>query len=248
MFTWWFHCSARPINVTTIAAQCNFNFNCRQILRSQCKKLLSLRVVNLDRQLQMTLKNGHNAATETHAVAQEYLRRQRIFRLFHKQKWVCLQCTPPEIRPETHAFFSPGSGWRDVLWDHFKQPCYMRYLPYFSSHLNCHLHHRWKNRSVLLAAVKATLKPANFADHVKNKHLMICPQRDSFQLFWQHLKKEDAMLSSLCLCLEIILILCCYTVTMAHLNFKVCSSQGKFPEWLSQKAVKRYEFFFLFAQ
>lgn len=32
---------------------------------------------------------------------------------------------------------------------------------------------------------------------------MICPQRDSFQLFWQHLKKEDAMLSSLCLRLEI---------------------------------------------
>lgn len=32
---------------------------------------------------------------------------------------------------------------------------------------------------------------------------MICPQRDSFQLFWQHLKKEDAMRSSLCVCLEI---------------------------------------------
>lgn len=121
----------------------------------------------------------------------------------------------------------------------------MRYLPYFSSHLNCLLHHRWKNRSVLPAAVKATLKLAKFADHVKNKHLMSCPQRDSFQLFWQRLKKEDAVLSSLCLCSGIFLTLCCYTATMAHLNFKVCSSQGKFPEWLSQKkAVERYLLFY----
>lgn len=76
----------------------------------------------------------------------------------------------------------------------------MRYLLYFSSYLNCLLHHRWKSWSDLAAAVKATLKLAEFADHLKNKHLMICPQRDSFQLFWQHLKKKDAMLSSLCLC------------------------------------------------
>lgn len=51
---------------------------------------------------------------------------------------------------------------------------------------------------------------------------MICPQRDSFQLFWQHLKKEAAMLSEIALTLQ------CYTATMAHLNFKVCSSQGNF--------------------
>lgn len=168
--------------------------------------------------------------------------------MLYKHKWARLQCTPPEIRPETHEFFSAGSGWGDVLRDHFKQPRWMRYLPYFSSYLNCFLHHRWKNRSVLPAAVKATLKLEKFTDHVKYKHLMICAQRDSFQLFWQHLKKEDAMLSSLCLCLEIVLILCCYTATMTHLNFKVCSSQGKFPEWLSKKkAVKRYLFFFYYS-
>lgn len=81
----------------------------------------------------------------------------------------------------------------------------------------------------------------------KNKHLMICPQRDSFQLFWQHLKKEDAMLSSLCLCLEIVLILCCYTATIAHLNFKAYSSQGKFPEWLSQKKQWKGIIFFYYS-
>lgn len=59
-------------------------------------------------------------------------------------------------------------------------------------------------------------------------------------------EKKDAMLSSLCLCLEIFfLTLCCYTATKANLNFKVFSSQGKFPEWLSQKkAVERYLFFY----
>lgn len=98
---------------------------------------------------------------------------------------------------------------------------------------------------VFSVAVKATLKLVKFADHVKNKHLMICPQSDSFQLFWQRFKKDDAMLSRLCLCLEIFLILCCYTATLAHLNFKVCSSQGKFPEWLSQKNSGKVVFFII---
>ena len=80
------------------------------------------------------------------------------------------------------------------------------------------------------------------------KKMMICPQRDSFQLSWQHLKTEDAMLSSLCLRLEIFffLTLCCYTATTAHLNFKVFSSQGKFPEWLSQKSCRKVFFFLNF--
>lgn len=56
-----------------------------------------------------------------------------------------------------------------MLRDHYKQPHHMRYLPYFRAFLNCFLHHRWKNRSVLLAAVKAALKLVKFADHVKKK-------------------------------------------------------------------------------
>lgn len=60
---------------------------------------------------------------------------------------------------------------------------------------------------------------------------MICPQRDAFQLFWQHWMIEDAMLSSLCLSEEgFFTSYCVVTLSTAHLNFKVCSSQGNFPE------------------
>lgn len=79
---------------------------------------------------------------------------------------------------------------------------------------------------------------------------MICPQRDSFQLFWQHLKKEDAMLSSLCLRLEIFFFFS-HTVLL-HSHHGTFEFQSfLFPRKVSRvtftkKAVERFFFIYIY--